>query len=318
MKQVALTIMALSALVIPTSKTVGQPPPEGQRRPPGRFNPVLRLFDADQDGMLSADEIAGAATKLKEFDKNADGKLDEEELRGALPSGPGPGGFPGGRPPFGPGRGFERVSAGDLEKEALAQDDAEKRILAALDQMRTGPRFANVSYTDGRLLRLLAEAVDAKRVVEIGTSTGDSAVWLALAVESTGGHVYTHEIDKGRAEIAEENFKNAGVDKLITLVLGDAHETVKRYRDPNDHLFVDADKQQSIDILFLDADKEGYIDYLEKLMPLVRPGGLVIAHNMNTRQADLRFVEAITENPKLETLILLKEGAGVGVTLKKR
>ena len=99
-------------------------------------------------------------------------------------------------------------------------------------------------------------------------------------------------------------FKKAGVDDLITLVLGDAHEAVKRYDEP-------------IDILFLDADKEGYIDYLEKLLPLIRPGGLVIAHNMNTRQPDLRYVKAITENPELETLILLKEGTGVSVTLKK-
>ena len=82
--------------------------------------------------------------------------------------------------------------------------------------------------------------------------------------------------------------------------------------------FVDTAKKESIDILFLDADKEGYIDYLNKLMRLVRPGGLVIAHNMNTRQADAGFVKAITENPELETLILLKEGTGVGVTLKKR
>ena len=54
------------------------------------------------------------------------------------------------------------------------------------------------------------------------------------------------------------------------------------------------------------------------LLPLLRPGGLVIAHNMNTRQADPIYVKAITENPDLETLILLKEGTGVGVTLKKR
>jgi predicted O-methyltransferase YrrM len=277
----------------------------------------MRLFDADRDGTLSEDEIAGAAGKLKELDKNKDGKLSDEELRGALPFGRGPGGFGGGRPPFRPG-GFGGVSASDLEKEPLAQDAAEKRILAALEEMRQGVRYRNVSPTDGRLLRLLAEAVDAKRVVEIGTSTGESAVWLALAVESTGGHVYTHEIDTERAKIAEENFKKAGVDELVTIVLGDAHETIKRYRDPSDPLFVDTEKQQSIDILFLDADKEGYIDYLNKLLPLMPPGGLVIAHNMNTRQADSRFVKAITENPQLETMILLKQGTGVGVTLKKR
>jgi predicted O-methyltransferase YrrM len=66
------------------------------------------------------------------------------------------------------------------------------------------------------------------------------------------------------------------------------------------------------------AWKEGYIDYLEKLLPLVRPGGLILAHNMNGRMADPNYVKAITTNPDLETLILLREGAGVGVTLKKK
>lgn len=310
MNKTQTTIIALLVLGAGARAAFAQQPPNVEPRPPRHFNPLLQLFDANGDGTLSADEIAGSGAKLEEFDKNKDGKLTEAELREAMPIGRGPG--------RGPGRGRERVTASDLERKPLAQDDAEKRILRAMDKMREGERFANVSYTDGRLLRLLAEAVDAERVVEIGTSTGESAVWLALAVQSTGGHVYTHEIDKKRAEIAETNFKMAGVEDLVTLVLGDAHETVERYKDPEDSLFVDTVKNQSIDILFLDADKEGYIDYLEKLMPLIRPGGLVIAHNMNTQQADLRYVKAITENPQLETLILLKEGTGVGVTLKKR
>jgi len=187
----------------------------------------------------------------------------------------------------------------------LPKDETEKKILDALEQMRQGPRFRNVSTTDGRLLRLLTESIGAKRVVEIGTSTGESAVWFALALRATGGHLYTHEIDPGRAKIAEENFKKAGVDGLITIILGDAHETVKQHKEP-------------IDILFLDADKEGYIDYLDKLLPLVRPGGLIIAHNMNPRMADPRYMDAITKDPKLETSFLLREGTGIGVTLKKR
>ena len=70
-------------------------------------------------------------------------------------------------------------------------------------------------------------------------------------------------------------------------------------------------------ILFLDADKQGYIDYLNKLLPKVRPGGLIIAHNMTPYQADPAFVEAITSNKDLETLFLHMDGAGVSVTLKK-
>jgi len=319
----ALAILAVFVAVTSTvsAQRPGGPPRGGTGQPkPGRFNPLIRLFDADEDGALSEEEIAGAAAKLKEFDENKDGKVNDEELRGALPfgRGRGPG---GGRPPFGPGGPGRRpggVAASDLQKEALAQDDVEKKILTALVEMREGPRHANVSNDDGRLLRLLAETIDARRVVEIGTSTGESATWLALALQATGGHVFTHEIDEGRAKVAEANFKKAGVEDLITIVMGDAHETVKGYTDPNSPLFIDTEKKQCIDILFLDADKEGYIDYLDKLMPLLRPGGLVIAHNMNTRQADARYVKAITENPQLETLILLKEGTGVGVTLKKK
>ena len=196
-------------------------------------------------------------------------------------------------------------AAGVAVNPPLAKDEQEQRILDALAKMRTGQRFRNVSTRDGRLLRLLAETNNAQRVVEIGTSTGESALALAMALRRTGGHLYTHEIDPQRAKIAKENFKQAGVDDLITIVEGDAHETVKRYKEP-------------IDILFLDADKEGYIDYMDKLVPLIRPGGLIIAHNMSPRMADQRYVDAITKDPKFETSFLLMEGAGVGVTMKKR
>ena len=206
-----------------------------------------------------------------------------------------------------PGRrpGRAGVSEAAFNAPPLAKDDTEKRILAAMDEMREGPRYRNVSTADGRLLRLLAETTGAKRIVEIGTSTGESAVWFALALRSTDGHLFTHEIDPERAKIAADNFKKAGVDHLITILVGDAHETVAQHKEP-------------IDILFLDADKQGYIDYLDKLVPLIRPGGLIIAHNMSPRMADPRYLEAITTNPNLETSFLLMEGAGIGVTMKKR
>ena len=124
-----------------------------------------------------------------------------------------------------------------------------------------------------------------------------------MALRTNGGHLYTHEIDPGRAKVAAANFKKAGVDQLITIVEGDAHETVKQYKEP-------------IDIVFIDADKEGYVDYLEKMLPVVRPGGLIIAHNVNPGQGT-RYVEAITKNAALETTFMT-EGGGVSVTLKKR
>ncbi|MBI4658845.1 MAG: O-methyltransferase [Verrucomicrobia bacterium] len=194
-----------------------------------------------------------------------------------------------------------------LSKPAKPKNDAEAKILAVIDEMtqdRT-QRYLSVSPEDGRLFRQLTEAAGAKRVVEVGTSTGYSGLWFALALRSTGGKLVTHELDPGRARIARDHFKKAGVDDLVTVIEGDAHETVKQHKDP-------------IDILFLDADKEGYIDYLQKLLPLVRPGGLILAHNMRSPRPDPRYIEAITTNPDLDTSFVLMEGSGVGLTLKKR
>jgi predicted O-methyltransferase YrrM len=207
---------------------------------------------------------------------------------------------------FGPGRSAQRGESSFIQTKTLPKTDAEKKILSVLDNMDQNQRrgMMNVPVEDGRLLRLLTESINAKHVVEIGTSNGYSGIWFCLALQKTGGKLTTHEIDARRASLARENFKLAGVDKLVTLVEGDAHKTVTKIKEP-------------IDILFLDADKEGYIDYLNKLLPLMRVGGLVIAHNINPRQADTNYIKAITTNSDLET-ILYQQGGGVSVTLKKR
>ncbi len=180
-------------------------------------------------------------------------------------------------------------------------NEQEKQILSVLDEMYRNQSggMMNVPTLDGRILRMLAESTNAKNIIEIGTSNGYSGIWFCLALRATGGKLTTYDIDEGRASLARENFKKAGVDNLVTLVMGDAHETVKKLKEP-------------IDILFIDADKEGYLDYLNKLLPLVRPGGLILAHNIEQLNQD--FISAITTNPSLETIQL----EGVTVTLKKR
>jgi len=179
------------------------------------------------------------------------------------------------------------------------KDDFEKRVLEVASRV---PRRMNVPETDGRWLRLFAEAINAKHVVEIGTSTGYSGLWLALALKRTGGRLTTFEISAPVAETARKFFSEAGVADIITIVVGDAHEKVKELRGP-------------VDMAFIDADKEGYRDYLEKLLPLVRPGGLILAHNVGSRAENPDYVDAVTSRPELETLIL---GPQMAVTLKKR
>jgi caffeoyl-CoA O-methyltransferase len=184
----------------------------------------------------------------------------------------------------------------------LAADDAEALILkTALDT----PRFANVPLPDARLLRVLAEASGARRAVELGTSTGYSGLWICAALRRTGGTLTTFEIDPQRAAIAREQFRRAGVADLVTVVEGDAHENIKRLKGP-------------IDFVFIDAEKPGYAEYLRKLLPLVRPGGLILAHNMRWPSPNQEYVEAVTTNPALETIFVDMDDQGVGVTLKKR
>ncbi len=208
-----------------------------------------------------------------------------------------------------PGPGGRRGWGGQqtfANKAPTAKNAKEKAILDVLDEMDRNQRGGNmnVPIEDGRFLRLLAESTGARQVVEIGTSNGYSGLWLCLALKATGGKLTTFEIDPARAALARQNFGKAGVDDIVTLVEGDAHEKVLDVAGP-------------VDIAFIDADKEGYVDYLTKLLPKVRPGGLIVGHNVNPQMADAKFVEAITTNPDLETIFYVQAG-GVSVTLKKR
>jgi predicted O-methyltransferase YrrM len=301
MKKAGFVLSIVVTLVLTAANAMAQPPaaPGGPRRGPGGPGPASRLMDVldvNHDGELSAEEMAGAAQALRKADKNGNGKLDRDELRPPRPQG----GAAYGQPDLSHG-------TANFDTPPLAKDATEKKILAILDDLahhRT-PGGANVPPGDGRILRVLTAAVGAKQVVEVGTSTGISGVWFCLALRETGGKLTTLEIDPGRAAIARQNFQKAGVTDLVTLIEGDAHEAVKHLPGP-------------IDLVFLDADKVGYVDYLEKLLPKVRPGGLIVAHNMTVQHADPRYVKAITSNPNLETVFLNLDASGIGVTLKKR
>ncbi len=189
-----------------------------------------------------------------------------------------------------------------LSNPPVAERAAETRILAVLDRMvKSHETYLSVPIQDGKVLRLLTEATDAKHVVEIGTSTGYSGLWFCLALLRTNGRLTTFEIDHQRAFMAQEHFKEAGVEKMVTIIEGDAHELVAKLKGP-------------IDVAFIDADKSGYLDYLNKILPLVRPGGLILAHNVDMVPD---YVKVVTSNADLETIFYM-EGGGLAVTLKKR
>jgi predicted O-methyltransferase YrrM len=181
----------------------------------------------------------------------------------------------------------------------IASTEAERRILSVLDQAReNGQVYLQVPVSSGRMLRVLAEAVHATSVVEIGTSTGYSGLWLCLALVNTGGKLTTLEIDRGRAAAARSHFQQAGVADRVRIIEGDAHVNIKRVDGP-------------VDVVFLDADKQGYVDYLKQVLPMVRPGGLIIADNF---EMATDYEKLITTSPHLETVF----SGGMSITLKKQ
>ena len=194
------------------------------------------------------------------------------------------------------------ISPANAQSKPVAQTESERRILATIDEIeKAGALYANVPVADGRMLRVLTEAANAKNVIEIGTSTGISGLWFCMALQKTGGRLTTFEIDPRRAALARSHFERAGVPHLVTIVEGDAHSNVLKLKDP-------------VDVVFIDADKSGYTDYLTKLLPLVRPGGLILAHNANMVPD---YMKTVTADPALETVYYM-EGNQLAVTLKKR
>jgi caffeoyl-CoA O-methyltransferase len=200
----------------------------------------------------------------------------------------------------------EEVSRQWLPRHPRPRTDAEKQLIAVMDDMQDNQAtgMGNVLPEDGRLMRMLAESLEAKHVVELGTANGYSAMWFCLALRSTGGKLTTHEIDPDRITLARQNFKRAGVEDLVTLVEGDAHETIKKLAGP-------------IDVVLFDAEKEGFCDYLEKLLPLVRKGGLIIAHD-SSGQAHMMddYFQAICEHRDLETVLVDASRWGMCITRK--
>jgi predicted O-methyltransferase YrrM len=164
----------------------------------------------------------------------------------------------------------------------------------------------NVPPEDGRFLRLLVAASDAQRVLEIGTSNGVSALWMALALRETGGSLITIEIDSYRVALARENFKKARMNDIITLIEGDAFEEIPKLSG-------------TFDFIFIDAWKEDYKAFYDLTIPLLERGGLLVAHNTVNAASDMPdFLRAIRTNPELVTEVVKVSWSGLSVSYRKR
>jgi len=161
-----------------------------------------------------------------------------------------------------------------------------------------------VSEEDGRFLRVMAASGGAKRALEIGGASGYSAIWIGLGLRQTGGHLTTIEFDVARARTAADNIRRAGLADVVTVVPGDAFKEVPRLAG-------------DFDFVFLDAWKRDYKRYFDMIVPRLAPRGLLLAHNVVNKQAEMRnFLEAIQNNPSLFTTIVTPSGEGMSVSYK--
>ncbi|HKD79653.1 MAG TPA: O-methyltransferase [Candidatus Angelobacter sp.] len=127
-----------------------------------------------------------------------------------------------------------------------------------------------VSAAQGKMLHLLARAVGARKILEIGTLGGYSTIWLARALPP-GGSLITLEAAPKHAEVARANIARAGLAATVDLRIGRAEETLPQLL---------AEGRGPFDLIFIDADKPGYSTYLGLSLPLARPGTLIIADNV--------------------------------------
>jgi predicted O-methyltransferase YrrM len=182
----------------------------------------------------------------------------------------------------------------------LAPDHGLEAALAASDA--AGLPAINVSPNQGKLLYLLAKAIGARRVLEIGTLGGYSTIWLAQALPADG-RLITLEADPKHAEVARGNIAHAGLSGIVEVTLGSALETMPRLVE---------DGEEPFDLIFIDADKPSTTAYFEWALRLSHPGTLIIVDNVarggdvvdagsesRAVQGTRRFLERLAAEPRV-------------------
>lgn len=193
-----------------------------------------------------------------------------------------------------------------LEGLFTPADPALDAALKATDA--AGLPAIQVSATQGKLLYLLAKLAGARRILEIGTLAGYSAIWLARALPS-GGKLITLEADPRHAAVAQENLKRAGLELVTEVRVGKALMTLPRLEGP-------------FDLVFIDADKETYPEYLTWALKLAKRGSVIVADNVvrDGAVADAgspdprvhavrRYHELVAAEPRLSATVLQTVGS---------
>ena len=184
------------------------------------------------------------------------------------------------------------------------------------DEIPGEKRLNCISKNIGMFYNILLKSINAKKILEIGTSVGYSGLWFADVVMSntqseSNGKIITIEREKFKIDNATQNFEEAGVGSLIKIREGEARKIL--------HEIKEEFSENYFDFIFIDADKESYIEYFDLCLPLVRKGGIIGADNIlfperfNEMMAD--YLSHVKSKPNVQSVTVPIDN-GEEVTIK--
>lgn len=213
-----------------------------------------------------------------------------------------------------------------IRQHATPQSEALEWVVKQT-HIRTNHARMLSGAVQGQFLRMLVQTSGARRILELGTFTGYSAICLASALPEDG-HLDTLELNDELEDLILEGFERAGLSERISLHVGDCKETLLRMRTEMG-LTSDAgivDGSMLYDIVYIDANKREYPEYYELVFDMVRPGGLILGDNVlwdgkvcqdplpQDRQTlgIARFNDMVSADPRVESVIMpLRDGLNI-------
>ena len=188
-----------------------------------------------------------------------------------------------------------------MSQNFLAKIDALYQQFQAHDQAHSDrlKRYRNIEPESAELLNVLIRAQQSKRILEIGTSTGYSTLWLAYAAQATLAKITTLEIDAERSELAHQNAVDFSLDRFVEFLVSDAQDYLRK-------------TTEKFDFILLDAERDAYCDYWNYLPQILKEkGGLLVVDNVVSHESEVNdFLNLVRDNPKFSTTIL-PIGAGL-------
>jgi predicted O-methyltransferase YrrM len=180
------------------------------------------------------------------------------------------------------------------------EDDTDRQTLARPREERMFTLHPDTS----RLAHIMIQSAGCKRLLEIGAAYGYSAVWLAHASTITGGQLTSVEINPKLIEIARQNVVEAGLSDKVEFMLGDAREILDTLEAP-------------FDFVLLDCWEWVYVDVLPVIAPMLRPGGLIVADNVEPgKEESDQYSQAVSDHPLMETSSV-PIGRGIEVSTRR-